>query len=263
MKKIYLLSIMVIALLFTNCKKDDEKKDDDGTSKKPVPTVVKNYDANNSLSSTETYDYDGRVINTKTTDASSGTVVNTYYYSDKTKGLLDSIVAMKNGTFNGIVKYTISNDLISRMESYDANRVLQIRQDFTHYNGNNPDQFRMLIHTTQYGDINIIGTMNYTSGNMISMNLTGTISGVTFNQSTTNTYDSNNEPFTNVTTLFEPKTHINNVLTMVSDMTSSMGNQHQENTMTYTCNADKYPTRVDLGQDGQAQGHIEYTYEDK
>jgi len=266
MKKIYLLPFMIMALLFTNCKKDDNKDDEEGggsNDKKAVPTVIKNFDANNALTSEDTYTYDERAITKKTTVAGSDTTINTYHYSDKTKGLLDSIVSMKNGIFNGVTKFENNNDLISRTETYDANRALTSRTDFTHYNGQNPDQFRMLIRTTQYGDINIIGTMTYTSDNMATMNLTGSISGITFNQSTTNTYDSKKEPFTNVITLFEPKTRVNNILSMVSDMNSSMGNQHQVNTFTYTYNSDDYPTRVDLSQDSQAQGHLEYTYEEK
>jgi hypothetical protein len=264
MKKTYLLPLFFIALLFTNCKKDDEGGEEEQTSveKKAVPTIVKSYDANGTLTSTDTYTYDERLITKKTTVGTDTTVFD-YYYSDSTKGLLDSIVATKNGVFAGVTKYFNDNDLISRTESYNANRELEVRQDFTHYTGTNPDQFRILIRTAQYGDINIVGTMTYTSGNMTSMNLTGTVSGISFNQSTTATYDTNNIPFLNVTTLFEPKTSVNNVLTMATDMNSSMGNQHQEVTMTYNYNADKYPTRVDITQDNQSQGYMEYTYEDK
>ena len=264
MKKTYLFPLVLIALLFTNCKKDDEgEKDEQGsTEKKTVPVTVKNYDANGTLTSTDTYTYDGRLITKKTTVGTETTVFD-YYYSDRTKGLLDSIVATKNAVFSGITKYDNSNDLIARIENYNANRGLEMRQDFTHYTGNNPDQFRVLIRTAQYGDINIIGTMSYASGNMTSMDLTGTISGISFNQTTTATYDTNNIPFLNVTSLFEPRTYVNNILNMTTDMTSSMGNQHQVNTMVYTCNADNYPTRVDISEDGQNQGYIEYTYEDK
>ena len=263
MKKAYLLSMILISLLFTNCKKDNDKDDEASEAKKVVPTVIKNYDANGTLESTETYTYDGRLITKVLTVSGADTTVSDYYYNDTTKGLLDSIVSVKNGVFDGVSKYTNSNDLISRIETFDANRNLQIRQDFVHYTGDKPDQLRMLIHASQYGDINLVGTITYSSDNAETMSLTGTISGLTFNQTITNTYDTNNPPFLNVTSLFEPKINVNNVLTVTTDTSSTAGNQHQVDTMVYTCNADKYPTRVDTSEDGQNQGYVEYTYEKK
>ena len=53
-----------------------------------------------------------------------------FYYHDMDKGLLDSIVMIKNGDFFGKTEYTIEDDKISEIYIFNDEGVLGMRTTF-------------------------------------------------------------------------------------------------------------------------------------
>ncbi len=288
MKKLSLFSMAVIMLLFVNCKKDDSS-DSDENAKKPVPVTVtttmnspivsplelngllndivlnkhKNSQAN---SNTTNYEYDGRLITKETVTSGSDTQVKEYYYKDRNKGLLDSIVISTNGNYGGKVLYTISNDQIQAKAFYDANNNLVEKYEYSNFNGQKPSILHIYNNSAQ-GALDVSGDMVYTGDNLTSMNLTGTFAGFNLTIAMNMTYDNKHLPVANVETVLDVPIYVNNALSSEAVVTMpGISTVTTTSTSTYQYNSDDYPVSsnftITQGTNSET-GTTEVVYEDK
>ncbi len=283
MKKITLLSLMILAITLVNCKKDKKSSDNQQNTPKPVPVTINTVDnssrpANFTLknlvktihetidqtqmksslqtSSTTNYEYDtGRVLTKSTRTSGSDVYVDEYYYKDKTKGLLDSIVSKYNNTFSGVQIYTISNDKVQQIVKYDQNRQITDQITFTQYNGDKVSTFVMNSNGTTYN-----GTLIYSGDNISNFELD--VPGI-LSMSVDYTYDDKKNPMTNVKTIASPITVANNVLTAVNHITYQGSTQNATVTYNYNYNNDNYPIQSTENANGNISKTEEYIYEDK
>ena len=298
MKKYFFISMAVLALLFTACKKDDDSSGDDASSNNnnnnddteqvqtlPVPVKIIDNSQNpfqvisfgqalwhqttkNSndakSTSTTTIEYDGRVVLSKTTDNGSEVTVRTYYYNNAEKGLLDSIVITKNQQFEGVAKYTISNDKIQAMKMYDSGRNLVEEDTFT-YNGDKVSQFTTTLQTA-YGPLNMTNVITYTGDDMTGFTVTGDFAGYPLDGNYSFDYDDKNYTELNVVTLEYPFVFEHNMLSLSSNITVAGQTYSTQNDYSYTYNTDDYPIESNYtltNANGTTSGTASYEYENK
>ncbi len=282
MKKITLLSLILLAINFLSCKKDSKNQDNQQDVAKPVPVSVnivdysnrpnftlknivetvqqvinKNTSLKNSLqtSSTLNYEYDtGRVITKSTETLGSDVYVKEYYYKDKSKGLLDSIVEKYNNSFSGVQIYTITNDKVQQIIYYDQNRQIADQVTFT-YNGDKVSNFVLNSSGTTYN-----GTLTYTNDNITHLLLE--VPGI-LTMNVDYTYDNKNIPLTNVITIETPMTNVNNVLTAINQVTYQGVTQTATANYQYDYNNDNYVIQSTETVNGSLSKTEEYIYEDK
>jgi len=283
MKKFTFLSLILLAITFTNCKKDSDGGNEQQDVPKPVPVTINTVDnssrpANFTLknlvktihetidqtqmksslqtSSTTNYEYDtGRVLTKSTTTIGSDVYVDEYYYKDKSKGLLDSIVSKTNNAFSGVQIYTISNDKVQQIVKYDQNRQITDQITFTQYNGDKVSTFVMNSNGTTYN-----GTLIYSGDNISNFELD--VPGI-LSMSVDYTYDDKKNPMTNVKTIVSPITVANNILTAVNHITYQGSTQNATVTYNYNYNNDNYPIQSTETSNGNISKTEEYIYEDK
>ncbi len=270
MKKIAYLSMLMIAILFSNCKKESpqQEEEEEQNGPKPVPVQIITTDANN-VTSTSVYEYDNNRNVTKITTTGTNTEIKNFYYHDASKGLLDSIVKTKNGNFEGISIYTINNDKISKYDVYNSGRALVSTYTITHYDGNNPDRIILtkLIQGNFY-DFNV--EITYTDGNVSQAIADADLQGNNYHSVSTFTLDDKNNIYKNVNTNLNDEFLIekNNNLTERYEL-SYFGNTMVSNAdYTYTYNSDDFPTQVvkTVGgsyMEGLSNLSMNITYEDK
>ncbi len=283
MKKFTFLSLILLAITFTNCKKDSDDGNEQQDSPKPVPVTInevdyssrpttytfknlvktidqvvnQNTEMKNSLQTdyTTNYEYDtGRVFTKRTTTVGSDVYVDEYYYKDKSKGLLDSIVSRTNNAFSGVQIYTVTNDKVQQIISYDENRQMDSQISFT-YTGNKVSSFVINSNGIPYN-----GTLTY-SGDNIS-NLLLEVPGFLI-MSVDYTYDDKNNPMNNVKTIESPITVANNVLTAVTEINYQGATDTSTVTYDYNYNNDNYPIQSTETSNGNISKTAEYIYEDK
>jgi len=285
MKKYVLILLSLSMFTFVNCKKD--KNSEDQYEEKQVPVTTTNTDNSSPLSlfeniqhifnsqsadksalattTTSNYEYDGRHIIKVTTTSGSDTSVRDYYYKDKDKGLLDSIVVNKNSQFVSVNRYTISNDKVAQITTFDANYQETQRLTFSNYNSDGQPGQLALFALSQSGDVNLSGSPVYTGGNLTSMSLSGSVgnyTGVVFSMDYT--YDTKKNMLLNVETIEDPSRQAANNSIMVTTDISVGGTSVSNDTVTssYTYDNDDYPITGTYSGTG-SNGTLEIVYEDK
>jgi len=291
MKKYFLISMAMMAMLFVGCKKDDDSSsdesgnDDEQTYQElPVPVTLTETDSSplffafdqNSLFSafesstkntnstlTTTVDYDKRVILKKTITDGTDTTTQDYYYKDAEKGVLDSIVySNANGPYGTFIYTTNSDDKITKIEIVGANRNLVAEYDYT-YNGDKVSTYTWIQNFSDGTQVNVTGNVSYTGDNVGSYALSGTYNGAPITVTFQYTYDNKNYAQLNVTTQEDGFSYKHNISTnqLIIDY---QGNQYPfETTYNYTYNADNYPITVETVDDGSTSSTGTIDYENK
>ncbi len=295
MKKFsFVLMSIILVLSMSNCKKSSSDDSGDESTPKPVP-VTENitYDSSRSASNIQIVDkfnkllhpvrllsttatneltYDGRHL-TKITSTSGGDVtVQNFYYHDMNKGLLDSVVTMYNNQFYGKSEYTISNDHITAITTYDENRQMDTQMTFSNYSNGRPANVGMLINDGQSGNIEFAGTVTFNGDDVVNVNLTGTFQGLPVLMLETFTYDDKKSEGLNVETVMTPLGAVHNATENNITLSMSGNTIYQSQTQTtYNYNGDGYPisaTSVKTEMDYQGSTQVtttskEIIYEDK
>ncbi len=267
MKKFTTLTLIIVAVLFTNCKKknnqDDEQEEQTSTY---VPVRILTTDANGGVTTSD-YEYDTNLNITKiTSTGTTHTTVKDYYYQNETKGLLDSIVTTLDGNFNQVDVYTNSNDKISQIEIYNSGRVKVQTVTVTHYDGNKPDRITIskLINGS-YNDFNMSATFN--GDNIVRAETTADLQGNQYSSNVNFTFDDKHEIFTNVNTKDDYQNK-NNILTESYQVVYFGQTITANANCTYTYDDKDYPTHIEKVVSGTSmQGLSNYvqdiTYEEK
>jgi len=290
MKKYFLLTMAMFAMLFAGCSDDDDatsddqnNNDDDQNTYQPLPVPVTLTETDNSTyvfkqnslfsafesstkntnaTATTTVEYDKRVILKKTVDDDGDITVQDYYYKNAENGVLDSIVYSSQGTPYGTIIYTTDNDdKINKIEIVQADRSLIAEYEYT-YNGDKVDQYTWRQTFSDGTQVDVSGNVSYTGDNVGSYILTGTYDGSPITITYQYTYDDKNYVQLNVTTQEDGFTYTHNVTNQQITI-DYMGSQYPfQSTYDYTYNGDNYPITVETEEDGTTtNGTIEY--EDK
>ena len=273
--------LLSLLLALTNCKKDEDEPQDQ-EQPKAVPVSITTTDNTRfsseirkllevgdvldpvkSLTSTDTdsFTYDGRCITKKTTTSDGNIFVRTYYYNDLDAGLLDSIVKEKNGEFDGVTEYDISNGEILAIRKYNKYRVMTSQSLFSNFSNGHPTS---ISYKQKYGTgyFNISGTLNYSGSDMTGYTLTGSYLGNNVTLAKTYSYDDKKNVFLNVVTIESPLASTHNI----TDYTYAFSyasvdiqfNKHFE----YNYNGDNYPVSSTVTVESETSGGTEVsTYE--
>ncbi len=284
MKKQVLLLLAILSLSMINCKKDNSD-DGDSYTKKTVPVQITTNDNSSTFynlpqmimdringevtkgttattTKVKNYEYDKRHITKITINDGSDVKVSEYFYADKSKGILDSIVFKTNGQYSGVSKYQMSNGHIQQISTFDENGNLSGTVTFSNYNGDKPSQMSLYSVSSQ-GTLDISGNITYNGDDIASISLNGTFGSYSIAITETYTYDTKHAPKINVETMETPMVEKHNVLTITYQMSiGGVPYSSDTTTYTYTYNNDDFPISSTYSGSGYS-GTEEYEYDDK
>jgi len=280
MEKYFLISMALFVMIFTSCKKEDNSEDN---QKLPVPVSYTKTSSspltfsfgqnsfmslsgsiakNTNTTTTTTVTYDKRIILKKTISNGTYNSEVNYYYKDAEKGILDSIVHISQGSFNGTIIYTTNNDdKYSKIEVLQADRTIIAEHSYT-YNGDKVSSYSWKEIFYGNAQMDVSGNVNYTGDNVDNYILSGTFDGNPVTLSYQYTYDDKNYKSLNVTTQENAFRYTHNItdLQVVMDY---MGQQSIfQTTHNYTYDAENYPV-TDERIDGNGTTNTAITYDDK
>ena len=213
------LSLAVIAV---SCKK--KKHNDDGQQQQTYECLPKtlNYTdhANASNNDQTVYKYEENRIKSKDRTFSDGTIYTyNYYYSDKSKGLLDRIDIIINGQVVAKILYTVQNDKTVERDlvvlANDNTTWLQAWEITYSYNGDKVSQVHIVDHDLWHQGANPMDetyVYTYTGDNVTDIKIYDTADMNTLKEEITYQYDQGKRAFDNVITQTFPKIRVNNVI---------------------------------------------------
>ena len=257
MKK-WLYLLIGLALVAGKCKKDNEE--DNGSEEQTyecLPKEIDYIDHDDALENDNTvYFYKGNAIDYKVynytrSDSTPGSYNLKYYYTDKSKGLLDRIDIVIQGSVVAKIVYTTQNDRITHRKlqvisndgsqwfdawdvdyTYDGNgKMVEARiQDYDLWNdGANPTD-----ETAVY---------TYTGDNATDVKYYDTSDLQTVKEEYEFEYDQGKRSFDNVVTQTYPQTRVNNVTRTIHHVYVPAPGSTYETTTTIQYNGKGFPTQ--------------------
>ena len=249
------LSLAVIAV---SCKKKKQSNDDgQQQTYECLPKTLAftdHVDSSNNESTTYTYE-ENRIKSKRRTFADGTEYTYNYYYSDKSKGLLDRIDIVINGQVLAKVQYSTQNDKITERDllvlASDNTTWLQAWEVMYSYNGNKVSQVQIVDHDLWNQGANPTDetyVYTYTGDNVTDIKIYDTSDMNTLKEEITYQYDQGKRAFDNVITQTYPQTRVNNII-------HSEDNVYGNNPSTeirdieITYNNKNFPTKYDTKDD--------------
>jgi len=284
MKKLSLILLAMLSLSLVNCKKD--KSDDNiEENKKPVPVTITSNKNSSRIqnrpdliikqiigaqfknpatitTTTSNYEYNGRHTDKIITNNGTNVTEKDYYYADRDKGILDSIVYKKDGQFTAVDRFEVSNDHIQQITNFDENNQVQYQTTFSNYVDDKPQQISIYAMTVA-GVLNLSGTLTYNGNDLTGMLTSGTWGSDSATLNITYSHDTNNNVFFNVETMEWPTSDDHNIISMTNQMIISGMNFPKTTTYNYTYNSDDFPITSTYTATDSSSGSSEYVYDDK
>ena len=258
MKKVLYL-FFAFALLAGKCKKD-KGGDDNGQDEQAYECLVKKItytDHNDATENEETiYTYEGNVIKSKTRSFADGTSYKyNYYYTDKSKGLLERIDIAIQGSVVAKVNYTIQNEKITQralvvLANDNVTWLPAWEVNYT-YDGDKVHSIQIVDHDLGNQGANPTdetGVYTYTGDNVTLSEWYDTSDMTTVKESYTYQYDQGKRAFDNVVTQTYPKTRVNNVTHMEHQVYGTNPSTEITNT-TVSYNDKGFPTQFAVTDD--------------
>jgi len=286
MKNKSYFQLLIILLVIFSCKKDEVEE----YRKKPVPVrIVYTSDVSNlqntaldfftnltennlykysrlTYTITATYQYDNRaivkvIINSGTGDDDISELVYDYYYLDKKKGLLDSVVSTYNQGNKFVWYYEYFPDKhMRKIKCYNYNNQLVNMVRYLTYDGDKPINFRYFDAGNNNNDtLDVFCTY---SGNKIIKKVYTSLGTHTYIHQYV--YDGQNGYRKNVSTQYDALTKYYSTENIVQSIkiiqdAGSPADTISNTTVTYTYNQDNYPTIKHYAENKIRQ----YYYEDR
>ncbi len=257
MKKVLYL-FFAFALLAGKCKKD--KTDDNGSEEQTYECLVKKIvytDHNDATENEQTvYTYNENAIKSKTRTFSDGTSYKyNYYYTDQTKGLLERIDIIIQGTVVAKLNYTIQNGKITQRAlvvlANDNVTWLPAWEVYYTYNGDKVNTVQIVDHDLWNQGANPTdetGVYTYTGDNLTNSKWYDTSDMNTLKEEFNYQYDQGKRAFDNVVTQTYPKTRVNNIIHMEHNVYGTNPSTEITNTA-ITYNNKGFPTKYEVTDD--------------